>query len=51
MERLRKKGRGQYEDKLIDICKKDFHIGREDCFQQLRTGSAKKYEAKNCSQQ
>ena len=28
MERLRKKGKGQYEDNMTDVCRKDFHMGK-----------------------
>ena len=29
MERLRKTGKGQYEDNIIDICEKAFYMGRK----------------------
>ena len=29
MERLRKKGKGQYEGNMTDVCEKGFHMGKE----------------------
>ena len=29
MERLRMKGKGQYEGNMIDVCEKSFHMGKE----------------------